>query len=177
MKVLFIHAHFDDYEFTAAGLFEVWRRRLGSDFSAKVIVCTDGRAGHHLLSTEATTRTRIAEQEASAQVGKYAFECLRLPNGSIPREACLLVTRDLLAALWKAIRDFEPDYLFCPPLPADALAGVHVDHVCLPLPCVCAHQWQVRQGVDAAVPVIKQGPGSSLFCAFASQFCFVPQCN
>ena len=129
MKVLFIHAHFDDYEFTAAGLFEVWRRRLGSDFSAKVIVCTDGRAGHHLLSTEATTRTRIAEQEASAQVGKYAFECLRLPNGSIPREACLLVTRDLLAALWKAIRDFEPDYLFCPPLPADALAGVHVDHV------------------------------------------------
>jgi LmbE family N-acetylglucosaminyl deacetylase len=47
----------------------------------------------------------------------------------VPREACLAVDRDLLAALWKAIRDFEPDYLFCPPLPADPLAGVHVDHV------------------------------------------------
>ncbi len=129
MKALFVHAHFDDYEFTASGLFELWRRQLGDDFSAKVLVCTDGRAGHHLLSAEETTRTRIVEQEASAQLGKYEFECLRLPNGSIPREACLLVTRDLLAALWKAIRDFEPDYLFCPPLPTDALAGVHVDHV------------------------------------------------
>ena len=39
------------------------------------------------------------------------------------------MTRDLLAALWKAIRDFEPDYLFCPPLPVDPLAGIHVDHV------------------------------------------------
>jgi LmbE family N-acetylglucosaminyl deacetylase len=35
----------------------------------------------------------------------------------------------LLAALWQAIREFEPDYLFCPPLPADPLAGVHVDHL------------------------------------------------
>lgn len=35
----------------------------------------------------------------------------------------------LLAALWKAIRDFEPDYLFCPPLPTDPLAGVHNDHL------------------------------------------------
>jgi LmbE family N-acetylglucosaminyl deacetylase len=129
MKVLFVHAHFDDYEFTAAGLFELWRRKLGSDFSAKLIVCTDGRAGHHLLSAAETTRTRIAEQKASADIGKYEFECLRFPDGSIPREACLLVTRDLLAAIWKAIRDFEPDYLFCPPLSTDALAGVHVDHV------------------------------------------------
>lgn len=129
MKVLFVHAHFDDYEFTAAGLFELWRRKLGDDFSAKLIVCTDGRAGHHLLSTDETTHTRIAEQQASANLGQYQFECLRLPDGSIPREACLLVSRDLLAALWKAIRDFEPDYLFCPPLPTDPLAGVHVDHV------------------------------------------------
>jgi LmbE family N-acetylglucosaminyl deacetylase len=34
-----------------------------------------------------------------------------------------------LAALWRAIREFEPDYLFCPPLPADPLAGVHPDHI------------------------------------------------
>jgi LmbE family N-acetylglucosaminyl deacetylase len=40
-----------------------------------------------------------------------------------------MVSTELLAALWKAIRDFEPDYLFCPPFPSDALAGIHVDHV------------------------------------------------
>ena len=49
----------------------------------------------------------------------------------MPREASLFATTELLAALWKAIRDFEPDYLFCPPLPRDPLAGVHVDHVTL----------------------------------------------
>jgi LmbE family N-acetylglucosaminyl deacetylase len=38
------------------------------------------------------------------------------------------VNSQLLAGLWKAIRDFEPDYLFCPPLPTDPLAGVHLDH-------------------------------------------------
>src|SRR4030095_16666522 len=36
---------------------------------------------------------------------------------------------DLLAAIWKTIRDFEPDYIFCPPLPLDTLAGIHNDHV------------------------------------------------
>jgi len=36
---------------------------------------------------------------------------------------------DFLAALWKVIRNFEPDYLFCPPLPSDPLAGIHTDHV------------------------------------------------
>jgi LmbE family N-acetylglucosaminyl deacetylase len=35
----------------------------------------------------------------------------------------------LLAALWHAIRSFEPDYLFCPPLPSDPLAGIHPDHI------------------------------------------------
>ena len=31
--------------------------------------------------------------------------------------------------MWKTIREFEPDYLICPPIPADSLAGVHVDHI------------------------------------------------
>ena len=35
----------------------------------------------------------------------------------------------LLAALWKSIREFEPDYLFAPPVPNDPMAGIHVDHV------------------------------------------------
>jgi LmbE family N-acetylglucosaminyl deacetylase len=128
MKVLYVHAHFDDYEFTASGTFELWRRKLGGAFRAKVLVCTDGQAGHHCRTREETGRLRLEEQAASARMGGYEFDLLRLPNGEVPREACLQVTPDLLAALWKAIRDFEPDYLFCPPLASDPLAGVHNDH-------------------------------------------------
>ncbi|MEW6157255.1 MAG: PIG-L family deacetylase [Verrucomicrobiota bacterium] len=129
MKILCVHAHFDDFEFVAGGLFELWKRRLGADLRARVLVCTDGKAGHHFRTRDETSRIRIEEQQASARVGRYELEILRLPKGEIPREACLQVTVDLLAALWKAIRDFEPDYLFCPPVPADPLAGIHVDHV------------------------------------------------
>jgi len=129
MKILFVHAHFDDYEFSAAGTFEMWRRKLGDSLRAKVIICTDGKAGHQFRSRDETGRMRLQEQLASAKIGCYEFEQLRYPNGEVPREACLQVSTALLAALWKAIRDFEPDYLFCPPLAADPLAGVHVDHI------------------------------------------------
>ena len=129
MKILSVHAHFDDFEFVAGGTFELWRRQLGNQLQAKVLVCSDGKAGHHFRTREETTRIRLAEQEASARIGRYQFELLRLPGGEVPREACLRVTVEFLAALWKAIRDFEPDYLFCPPLPGDPLAGVHVDHI------------------------------------------------
>jgi LmbE family N-acetylglucosaminyl deacetylase len=129
MKALFVHAHFDDYEFVAAGTFEMWRRKLGKDFHGRVLVCTDGKAGHHFRTREETGNMRIKEQEASAKIGQYDFQLLRLPNGEVPREACLQITTPFLAALWKAIRDFEPDYLFCPTLPNDPLAGIHNDHV------------------------------------------------
>jgi LmbE family N-acetylglucosaminyl deacetylase len=129
MKILCLHAHFDDYEFVAAGTFELWKRKLGKDLTARVIICTDGKAGHHFRTREETGRLRIQEQEASARIGDYELEVLRLPDGQIPREACLQVTIPLLAALWKSIRSFEPDYLFCPPIAADPLAGIHVDHV------------------------------------------------
>ncbi len=129
MKALCIHAHFDDFEFVAAGTFELWRRQLGRDFRGRVIVCTDGKAGHHFRTREETGRIRLQEQEASARIGGYEFELLRLADKLPPREACLQITPPFLAALWKAIRDFEPDYLFCPPIPADPLAGVHNDHV------------------------------------------------
>ncbi len=129
LKALCLHAHFDDYEFVAGGTFEMWRRKLGEDFRGRVIVCTDCKAGHHFRTREETFKVRLEEQKKSAELGRYEFELLRLPNGEVPREACLQVTTALLAALWKAIRDFQPDYIFCPPLPLDNLAGVHNDHV------------------------------------------------
>lgn len=124
-----VHAHFDDFEFVAAGTFELWRRRLGGGLHAKVVVCTDGRGGHQFRTRTETAAMRLAEQEASARIGQYQFELLRKPNGRPFEEACRVLSNDLLAALWKSIREFEPDYLFCPPLPSDPLAGVHPDHI------------------------------------------------
>lgn len=129
MKLLSIHAHFDDYEFTAAGTFELMRRSIPTDFHAQATICTDGAAGHHFRSREETARLRWDEQQASARIGKYNARRLRYPNGSAPREGCLQTDTPLLAALWQEIREFGPDYLFCPPIPSDPLAGIHVDHL------------------------------------------------
>lgn len=128
MKLLHVHAHFDDFEFEASGLYEVWRRKLGPALSPRVLVCTDGKAGHHFRTREETMSVRIREQEQSAAIGQYEFRLLKYSNGEIPREACLQVTIPLLAALWNEIRSFEPDYLFAPAVPIDPLAGIHVDH-------------------------------------------------
>ena len=54
MKILMIHAHFDDYEFVAAGTFELWSRKLGDALRARVIVCTDGEAGYHFHTRQET---------------------------------------------------------------------------------------------------------------------------
>src|SRR6266496_3303560 len=99
MKILSVHAHFDDFEFTAAGTFEMWKRKLGGQLSAKVIVCTDGKAGHQFRTRDETGKIRLQEQLASAKIGGYEFEQLHYPNGQTPREACLQVTTELLAAL------------------------------------------------------------------------------
>jgi LmbE family N-acetylglucosaminyl deacetylase len=129
MKILCVHAHYDDFEFVAAGSFELWKRKLGRSLASRLTVCTDGKAGHHSRSREETGRIRLEEQAESARLGGYEFELLRLPDGQPPRETMLQWTPAFPPALWKSIRDFEPDYLFCPPLPLDPLAGVHLDHL------------------------------------------------
>lgn len=128
LKVLHVHAHFDDFEFCAAGTFERWRRERGSLFQGRVLVCTDGRAGHHRHSRAETGDIRLAEQAASAALGNYEFSLLRQVSGEPFAEGCRVVTAELLEALWREIRSFEPDYLICPPLPSDPAAGVHPDH-------------------------------------------------
>ena len=135
MKILHVHAHFDDYEFVAGGTFELWKRKLGDDLRARVIVCTDGKAGHHFRTRDETARMRMREQEESARIGGYELEFFRLPDGPIPPDACLLFNIPLLAPLWEAIREFEPDFLFCPPLPTDPPSGLHVDHVAVAEAC------------------------------------------
>ncbi len=128
MKLLFVHAHFDDFEFTAAGTFELWRRaHPGTDL--ELLVCTDGAAGHHAMTREETAARRFREQAAAAKLGGFRFQPLKGADGSPFREGRLQASPAFLPALWAAIRESEPDYLFCPPIPADPLAGVHVDHL------------------------------------------------
>jgi LmbE family N-acetylglucosaminyl deacetylase len=129
MRILCVHAHFDDYEFAVAGTFERWRQKAGPDFRARFLVCTDGAGGHQFRPRAETARLRLKEQMDSAQIGGFELEVLRLPDGEVPREASLQTEPGLLAALWRAIREFEPDYLFCPPVPSEPLSGVHVDHL------------------------------------------------
>ena len=129
MRVLCVHAHIDDFEFVAAGTFELLRRRALPDFRSRVLVCTDSRSGHQFRTREETAAMRWREQLASAAIGGYEVHLLRKSNGAPFTEACPLLTREFLAALWHAIREFEPDYLICPPLPSDPLAGIHPDHV------------------------------------------------
>src|SRR3954465_6989889 len=107
MKILCAHAHFDDFEFVASGFFEIWRRKLGDNLRARVMVCTDGKAGHHFRTREETGRVRLAEQVESARIGKYEFEQLLLPDGAPPREACLHSSPAVMAALWKSVRAFQ----------------------------------------------------------------------
>lgn len=129
MKLLHIHAHHDDFEWAAAGTFELWRRQLGPALRARIVVCTDGKAGHHFRTREETGALRQQEQQAAAEIAGIEFQQLVDHQGGEFREGCLPMDAAFLGALWKAIRDFEPDYLFCPPLPIDPLAGVHPDHL------------------------------------------------
>jgi len=72
---------------------------------------------------------REKEQSAAAELGGFEFRLLRDRSGQAFREGRLHASPELLPALWQAIREFEPDYLFCPPIPEDPLEGVHVDHL------------------------------------------------
>src|SRR5215472_15599732 len=81
MRILCVHAHFDDYEFVASGTFELWKRKLGDQVRTAILVCTDGRAGHQFRTREELHRIRVREQQASAVIGGYELEILRLPSG------------------------------------------------------------------------------------------------
>jgi len=130
MKFQNIHAHFDDFEFTACGTFELARRQgKRRRFSSQIVVSTDGAGGHHIHPRAETAIIRLEEQRASAEIGMYELQTLKYPDGSTPREGYMEIGAPLLAALWKTIRDYTPDYLFCPPIPSDSLSGVHVDHL------------------------------------------------
>ncbi|MCH2174738.1 MAG: PIG-L family deacetylase [Lentisphaeria bacterium] len=128
MKLLSIHAHYNDFELSGLGSFLSFRKKHGPNCHIKAIICTNGEAGHNLMTRSETGLVRYREQEEAAKIGHFDFELLRYPNDEVPREGTLMADHLLCAALWKAIRDYKPDYLFCPGLINNPVLGIHPDH-------------------------------------------------
>ncbi len=127
LKVMVIVAHQDDFEYDAGGTFALLREHYGDRFELKILATTRGSSGHHEMSPEETSKRREKEAITSASIIGAEYECLKgLDQAYLPGQMTL--DSNALGGLWNAVRDFEPDYIFCPPLPSDPLRGVHIDH-------------------------------------------------
>lgn len=126
-RVLAIMPHPDDFEFNVGGTFAQLREHYGNAVEMKIINTSTGASGHHLLSPDETFQRRLAEAKASAALIGAEAECLTQLDGTHV-QGQVLVTRNLLGGLWNAIRSFAADYIFCPPVAADPLSGIHGDH-------------------------------------------------
>lgn len=126
-RLLAIVPHQDDFEFTMGGTFAAVREKHGDAARIKIVNTSTGASGHHEMDADATFATRMAEaRESAALIGAEA-ECLtRLDGTHVAGQ--VLVDRNLLGGLWNTIRAFRADFVFCPPVSADPLSGVHVDH-------------------------------------------------
>ena len=127
IRVMSIMAHQDDFEFTTGGLFAWLRHRYGDRAVLKIIATTRGASGHQDLSLEQTFRRREQEAMASADVIGASYECLSLLDNS-HAVGQVFPDRNTLGGLWNAIRDFQPDFIVCPPVITDPRAGIHIDH-------------------------------------------------
>lgn len=127
LKVMSIMAHQDDFEFTAGGLFAHLRQKYGADVELKIIVTNRGASGHHQMGLEETFRRREQEAANSAKLIGADYACLTgLDGNHLP--GLVFIDNNTLGGLWNAIRYFEPDFIFCPPVVTDPLAGIHMDH-------------------------------------------------
>ncbi len=101
-------------------------QKYGTNINLK-IVATTGEASDIMNVLEETFRRREKEALKSAAVIGAEYECLTCLDGSLlPGQ--VFINRNFLGGLWNVIRDFEPDYIFCPPVITDPLAGIHIDH-------------------------------------------------
>jgi len=127
-RLLSLMAHQDDWEYTTAGLWARLRAR-GLDFEGLVVTTTDGRSGHQTMLPPATARRRQEEARRAAAALGCRSAVLRDARGRAAWNGQLTMDTLTRGAVWKLIRDFRPDVLFCPPRAAAWTAGCHHDHV------------------------------------------------
>ena len=120
-------AHQDDFEFNAGGFFAMLRKKYGRGAELKILATSRGASGHHVMGMEETFRRREQEARKSASLIGASYECLKCLDGAHVHGQ-VMTDINVLGGIWNAVRDFEPDYIFCPPVISDPLAGIHIDH-------------------------------------------------
>lgn len=106
-RAMFIYAHPDDIEFSAAGTAARWAKNGCEVF---YVVITDGNVGSHEagLTSVQVAETRRAEQEAAAQVAGVTH-CIFLGF----HDGLLQPTLELRKELVKLIRKHKPEVVVC----------------------------------------------------------------
>lgn len=128
LRVMSIMAHQDDFEFNVGGTFALLRQSLNENVRLCVLTTTTGASGHHRMTAQETVQRRAAEARTAATMIGAEYELLRKLYGKPIEDGQFLINRDLLGGLWNAIRRFQADVVFCPPIVTDPLAGIHIDH-------------------------------------------------
>ncbi len=127
LRVMSVMAHQDDFEFNSGGAFALLRKHHSDKVKIKILTTNQGASGHHEMPPEETCRVRELEARASAAMIGAEYECLKCLDGK-PLPGQVFIDHNFLGGLWNAIRNFEPDYIFCPSVVSDPLAGIHIDH-------------------------------------------------
>lgn len=129
--IMFIAAHQDDAEGTSAGLFGKLRKNL--DIRGRVACFTDGSVGHQdaKFLRKPKKLIKIRDKEAANAASVFGFDYLRLMDdkGKAFKDARLEVNWKTRGAVWKAIRDFQPDLVITLPVnDSTDPYGMHNDH-------------------------------------------------
>ena len=106
-RAMFIYAHPDDIEFSAAGTAARWAQ---GGCEVTYVVITDGNVGSHEkgLTSVQVAETRRAEQEAAAKVAGVK-QCVFLGYD----DGLLQPTLELRKDLVRLIRDIKPEVVVC----------------------------------------------------------------
>lgn len=106
-RALFIYAHPDDVDFSAAGTAAKWARDGGE---VTYVIMTDGNAGSHDpdMTKERLGRIRRAEQQAAADVGGVKT-CIFMGC----QDGLLTPTLPLRKRLVRIVREIRPEAVVC----------------------------------------------------------------
>lgn len=130
-RIMFVGAHQDDMQGTAAGAFAQLRESL--EYEGLEVSLTDGTVGHHspeyLRDPGRLKELRVKEAAAAASRIGFDYQLLTDWQGNEFPDADLQITRETKGAVWAAIRSFQPDLLVTLPINdiSDSF-GMHNDH-------------------------------------------------
>lgn len=103
MRVMFVTAHPDDAEFSGGGTIKKFTS-VGHD--VKILILTNGNAGHQVLRGQQLIGRRDREVWASSHIGGFEYQILNHHDGTLYPTA---ESRDELIGL---IRMWKPDIVF-----------------------------------------------------------------